>query len=71
MKIQKASELRKLNEEDLQERLASLRNELSKLNISAGRGTLKKEAGGVKVVRRNIARILTIMNEQERKGAAE
>lgn len=74
MKIQKASELRKMSEEDLHDRLASLRSELSKLNISAGRGTLKKESGSIKIVRRNIARVLTIMNEKGPKneeGAAE
>ncbi len=75
MKIQKASELRKMSEEDLQDRLASLRSDLSKLNISAGRGTLKKESGSIKVVRRNIARVLTVMNakgqKNEEEGAAE
>nr|AKQ00888.1 50S ribosomal protein L29p [uncultured thaumarchaeote Rifle_16ft_4_minimus_11813] len=74
MKIQKASELRKMSEEGLQDRIASLRSELSKLNISAGRGTLKKESGSIKVVRRNIARVLTVMNEKGQKneeGAAE
>jgi len=74
VKIQKASELRKMSEEGLQDRIASLRSELSKLNISAGRGTLKKESGSIKVVRRNIARVLTVMNEKGQKneeGAAE
>ncbi len=72
MKTQKASELRKISEKDLQDRLASLRSELSKLNVSAGRGTLKKESGSVKAVRRNIARVLTVINEKGREeGAAE
>ncbi|MBI2937849.1 MAG: 50S ribosomal protein L29 [Thaumarchaeota archaeon RBG_16_49_8] len=63
-----------MSEEGLQDRIASLRSELSKLNISAGRGTLKKESGSIKVVRRNIARVLTVMNEKGQKneeGAAE
>lgn len=71
MKIQKASELRKMSEVDLRDELVDLRSELSKLNISAGRGTLKKESGSIKSVRRNIARVLTVMNEKGREGSAE
>jgi len=40
-------------------RLSDLRSELSRLRSSAARGTLKKELGEIKTVRRNIARVLT------------
>jgi large subunit ribosomal protein L35e len=68
MKIQKGSELRKMSKKELQDKLADLRSEMSKLNAAAGRGTLKKESGGLKVPRRNIARIITVIHEKERES---
>ena len=65
MKRLKTEELSKLSEEDLVKRLNDLRSELSKLRSSAARGTLKKELGEIKTVRRNIARTLTVMHAKE------
>lgn len=53
----------KLKKSDLDKKLVDLRKEMWDLTSSAGRGTLKKESGNVKSVRRNIARVLTVMNE--------
>jgi len=64
----KASELRKMRREELSKKLAELRSELSKLEASSAIGTLKKQSGSIKSVRRNIARILTVLNES--KGAS-
>lgn len=66
----KASELRKLKPDELHGRLAELRAELSKLKSSSARGTLKKESGEIRRARRNIARILTVINEATRQAAA-
>jgi ribosomal protein L29 len=57
----KTAELSKLSQEDLVSRLNDLRSELSTLRSKAARGTLKKELGEIKTVRRNIARINTVI----------
>jgi len=62
MKNLKSSELQKLKIKDLEEKLMDLRKERSELISSAGRGTLKKESGSLKSIKRNIARVLTVMN---------
>ncbi len=62
MKNLKNSELLKLKTKDLEEKLMDLRKEMSELISSAGRGTLKKESGSLKSIKRNIARVLTVMN---------
>lgn len=62
MKRLKTDELSKLSNEDLVRRLNDLRSELSTLRAKAARGTLKKELGEIKSIRRNIARIMTAIN---------
>lgn len=70
MKVLKSSELRKIEKADLDEKLLELMRELAKLRSSSGRGTIKKDSGSVKSVRRNIARVLTVMNEKRVEGAS-
>ena len=67
MKNLKNSELQKLKTKDLEEKLMDLRKERSELISSAGRGTLKKESGSLKSIKRNIARVLTVMNKRDGK----
>jgi len=67
MKNLKSSELQKLKIKDLEEKLMDLRKERSELISSAGRGTLKKESGSLKSIKRNIARVLTVMNKRDEK----
>jgi len=55
--------IKELNEKDLQDRLIQLRTDLKKLRIESSKGTLRKESGNLRPKRRNIARILTRMNE--------
>ncbi len=68
MKVLKTSNLRKMKDKDLEEKLLELRKEMANLNSSAGRGTLKKDSGSIKSVKRNIARILTYVNEKKVEG---
>lgn len=56
--------MRKLETKDLESKLAELRTELTKLRSMQGRGTLRKESGKVRAVRRDIARILTVISEK-------
>ena len=55
--------IKELNEKDLQDRLVQLKTDLKKLSIESSKGTLRKESGNLRPTRRNIARILTRMNE--------
>ena len=67
MKNLKTNELQKMKIKDLKEKLMDLRKERSELISSAGRGTLKKESGSLKSIKRNIARVLTVMNKRDEK----
>lgn len=62
MKKLKTEELSKLSQRDLVKRLNDLRLELSTVRSKAARGTLKKELGEIKSIRRNIARLMTAVN---------
>lgn len=55
--------IRELNEHDLLDRLQQLRSDLTKLKIDSSKGTLRKESGKIKPLKRNIARIMTRLNE--------
>jgi large subunit ribosomal protein L29 len=59
--------LREMNEQDLKSRVEEMRTELSKLEVENAKGTLRKESGKIKPTKRNIARLLTILNEKKRK----
>jgi len=59
--------IREFNEKDLDDRLKQIRTELFKLRIESKKGTLRKESGKLKPLRKDVARILTRMNEVKRK----
>ncbi len=61
-----AKELRSKSREERDKLLAELRTELIKLRTQAQVGTLKDTAR-IRIVRKNIARILTINREEELK----
>lgn len=63
----KMKTVRELNETDLKDRLDQLRSELTKLRIESSKGTLRKDSGKVKPLRRDIARVLTRLNELKTK----
>jgi len=56
-----------MNEKDLYDILKQIRAELFKLNVESKKGTLRKESGKLKPHRKNIARILTRINELKKK----
>ncbi len=64
----KPRDLRNQDADKLRQTLFDLRSELSKLRGNVDRGLVKKDVGKVRRVRRNIAVVLTVMNE---KGIAE
>ena len=59
--------IRELNEGDLKSRIEEMQTELSKLTIENAKGTLRKESGKIKPLKRDIARLLTRLNEMKRK----
>ncbi|HEY6166126.1 MAG TPA: 50S ribosomal protein L29 [Nitrososphaeraceae archaeon] len=61
----KLKTLREMSNVDLSGKLTDLRTELSKIRSEGAKGTLKKQTGSVKYVRRDVARILTILNERK------
>lgn len=66
MSRNKTKTLRQFNDTDLKDKLTDLKVDLAKLRSESLKGTLKKEAGVIRWKRRDIARILTLM--QERSG---
>ena len=64
----KPKELRKQDDDKLRQTLFDLRSELSKLAGGAQRGVVKKDVGNIKRLRRDIARVVTVMHE---KGVSE
>jgi ribosomal protein L29 len=64
----KPKELRKQEADKLRQTLFDLRSELSKLAGGAQRGVVKKDVGNIRRLKRDIARVVTVMHE---KGVAE
>ena len=61
----KIKAIREMNEQDLKDRIEQTRTELSKLEVENAKGTLRKESGKIKPTKRNIARLLTVLNEKK------
>ena len=58
----KAKELKLMNELDLENKITELRKELMKINSQIAIGTVPKSPGKVKVMKKTIAKIMTIKN---------
>jgi large subunit ribosomal protein L29 len=63
----KADEVRKMSMEDRLKKLEEARAELIKLRLQAKMGLLKDTAR-IRNIRRDIARILTVINEEKRRA---
>jgi large subunit ribosomal protein L29 len=61
----KLKTLREMNDQDLIEKLAELKADLAKLKLEKSKGTLKKQTGHIKWLRRDIARMMTLLNERK------
>ena len=62
----KMKTVRELSENDLLDRLQQLRSDLTRLQIDSSKGTLRKESGKIKPLKRDIARILTRLGEMKK-----
>ena len=63
MTMLKMKSIRELNEKDLKDRVQQMKTELSKLQTENAKGTLRKETGKIRKVRKEVARLLTRLNE--------
>jgi large subunit ribosomal protein L29 len=57
--------LHEMNDTDLTDKLSDLKADLAKLRSEGAKGTLKKRTGDIRWVRRDIARIMTLLNERK------
>ncbi len=57
------SAIRAMSEKDLRSRLQEARSDLVKIRGEAGRGTIKKESGNIRPMRRDVARMMTRLSE--------
>jgi len=60
----KPKELRTQDADKLRQTLFDLRSELSKLSGGAQRGVVKKDIGNIARLRKDIARVITVMHEK-------
>ena len=61
----KLKTLREMNDQDLADKLAEVKADLGKIKVAKSKGTLKKETGSVRWLRRDVARIMTLINERK------
>ncbi|AIC14702.1 50S ribosomal protein L29 [Nitrososphaera viennensis] len=64
----KLKTLREMNDTDLSQKLAEMKADLAKVRSEQTKGTLKKHSGEIRYMRRDIARVLTILNERKAKA---
>ena len=65
MPIMRMSQIREMSREDQERRLEEFRTELSKVNTMIKAGGSIENPGRVKALKKTIARVLTVMREEE------
>lgn len=68
MPILRMTEIREMTPDERMRRLEELRTELSKLRTMISAGGAVENPGRVKALRRTIAKLLTVMREEELKA---
>jgi len=63
MAMLKMKSIRELNEKDLRDRIVQMKTELSKLKTEDAKGTLRKETGKIRKFKKEVARLMTRLNE--------
>ena len=66
MAMLKMKSIRELNEKDLRDRIVQMKTELSKLKTEDAKGTLRKETGKIRKVKKEVARLMTRLNEEKK-----
>ena len=65
MPILRMNQIREMSREDQEKRLEEFRTELSKVNTMIKAGGSIENPGRVKALKKTIARVLTVMREEE------
>ena len=65
MPILRMSQIREMSREDQERRLEEFRTELSKVNTMIKAGGSIENPGRVKALKKTIARVLTVMSEED------
>lgn len=65
MPVTRMAEIREMSNEERQEKLQELRTELTKLQTMIKAGGAVENPGRTHVIKKTIARILTVINEEE------
>ena len=63
--------VRGMGEKEIRGKIQEMRGELGKLRVQEAKKTLRKDNGKIRPLRRDIARMLTRLNEIKRERAAE
>lgn len=66
MPLIKTAEIRKMSDEEKKETLRKLRDDLLHERGQAAMGGAPESPGRIRALRKNIARILTVMNESDK-----
>ncbi len=61
----RAKAIKAMNSEDIKSMIQDLRADLTKMRMSSKNGTLRKDSGKIRPLRRNIARLFTKLTEVE------
>lgn len=59
-------DVRKLSTKEMRQKVTEMRSELTKMRTDSSKGTLRKDSGKIRPMRRTIARMLTRMREEGR-----
>ncbi|MCE2508108.1 MAG: 50S ribosomal protein L29 [Nitrosopumilaceae archaeon] len=59
--------IREMSEKDLLARIQESRGELAKMHADTSKGTMRKDVGKIKPMRRDIARMMTRLTELRRR----
>jgi len=65
MPLLKTSDIREMNNSEMEEKLEELRDELLHEKGQAAMGGAPESPGRIRAIKSNIARILTVMNENK------
>ncbi|MHA1238727.1 MAG: 50S ribosomal protein L29 [Candidatus Odinarchaeia archaeon] len=68
MAILRVKEIREMSNEERLKKLSELRAELAQQRVMVASGGAVENPGKIRAIKRTIARILTIMREEELKG---
>lgn len=60
-------ELRDLSEGELKSRKIELQKELLKMNVQVATGTNPQNSGKIRLIKKNVARIITLLKQKEDK----